>query len=909
MFHEIRTQISTLTVGAVLVSSVVVASAVYHSNRSTLLQYELGAVSKRLDEERKDVESELQTAREDLFFLKSMPPVSGIIRARRGGGIDSEGGSTEEQWRGRLQSIFNQALLSKPAYLTLRFVAAEGGGRELVGVERRGSEVVALHGSEQIAPDEESQFRRTLELAEGEVLVSEGTHEAQFPLASSETRYVSRISSPVFDASGDVFGVFVLHLDLDRVLKILESAAPAGSLFFVTDQRGEVLLRQTSEATIEIPQIGSDQIFDIIPMLRSLYERHATSPHLETLPMIEHGDYLVQFAKLSLDAQADNFLGLVVVSPRSSLTDVVAEMGKRTAGIVAALAFAAALLAILVARRLSAPILKITEAAEAFANNEPLPPLPLECKSEIGLLARTLQDALRTIQDQQTRVSAVIDNAIDGIITTDPYGLVLSFNRAASAIFQYSPQEVLGQNVSMLMPEAEAREHDGHLARYRECAGEGVVVGSTRLVSARRKNGELFPVDLSVSHAKLESQIILIGMVRDISKQKVAEARQAQLSQIVQSSLNEIFVFDPETLKFSFVNRGGLRNLGYTMEEMVNMTPLSIKPDFTEAQFRERLGPLVRGEREMIEFKTVHQRKDGSRYPIDVFVQALDFEPRPAFVAIILDASKRVEAEQALREHHAQLQKIVDERTRDLMLAKEQAEDANQAKSDFLSNMSHELRTPVHAIVSFSRQGIERIESWSPAEQEENLELIRKSGTRLLGLLNNLLDLSKLEADRFMFDPAPVDLVEIAHQCVELLGGTLADAGVEVTVSSSDEHVVAECDEESMLRVFHNLVSNGIKFSPRGGRLHISCSTEGSDVVQVAISDHGMGVPEDELESIFDKFAQSSKTRTGAGGTGLGLAICREIIHQHRGRIWAENNPSGGATFTFRIPLKNKGNA
>ncbi len=266
------------------------------------------------------------------------------------------------------------------------------------------------------------------------------------------------------------------------------------------------------------------------------------------------------------------------------------------------------------------------------------------------------------------------------------------------------------------------------------------------------------------------------------------------------------------------------------------------------------------------------------------------------------------ESERQLRDHRDHLQEMVTARTLELVHAKEAAEQANLAKSEFLANVSHELRTPMHAILSFAQLGQDRIAGGNAPlpKVSQYLERIDSSGERLLRLLNDLLDLSKLEAGMMTYDMGRHDVRSIASDVAGELAEMAAARGVSLRVPDGQERFLAWCDPARIGQVLRNLTSNGLKFTPAGGAVDLRFQTrtaDGADVVIVTVTDEGAGIPEAELEAIFDKFVQSSKTKSGAGGTGLGLSICREIVVQHRGRIWAENRPTGGAAVHVMLPM------
>ena len=245
-----------------------------------------------------------------------------------------------------------------------------------------------------------------------------------------------------------------------------------------------------------------------------------------------------------------------------------------------------------------------------------------------------------------------------------------------------------------------------------------------------------------------------------------------------------------------------------------------------------------------------------------------------------------------------------------LRQAKELAESANLAKSEFLANMSHELRTPLHAILSFANYGEKRIDTADRKELHRFFQQIITSGQRLMPLINSLLDLAKLEAGKVDYDIQQLDLMSEIKSAVNEIAPLAEKKNLKIIVHPPDISTNAYFDQGRIGQVIRNILSNGVKFSDSNTTMSITFThnhdLHNRTILQATISNYGLGIPAKELSTIFDKFAQSSKTKTGAGGTGLGLAICKQIVEDHHGRIWASMGEDGSTRFHFTLPIKTR---
>jgi len=277
----------------------------------------------------------------------------------------------------------------------------------------------------------------------------------------------------------------------------------------------------------------------------------------------------------------------------------------------------------------------------------------------------------------------------------------------------------------------------------------------------------------------------------------------------------------------------------------------------------------------------------------------------------LTEAKLKIEQQtNVVAKHRDYLEDMVEAQTSELLTAIQEVKEANIAKDAFLANMSHELRTPMHAIISFASIGIKKIKANEPEQLEDYFEKIQNSGNRLMRLLNDLLDLAKLESGSVSMAFCKGSLVEVILSRISELEAIHRNKKVSLTIHPKNLDTYAEFDTSQIGQVVENLLSNALRYTEEQGIVEVSISNEGDEgfslehpFLQVSIMDHGIGIPPGEELTVFDRFIQSSKTATGAGGTGLGLSICHEIIEAHRGLIWAENSPEGGAIFQFQIPV------
>jgi signal transduction histidine kinase len=254
-----------------------------------------------------------------------------------------------------------------------------------------------------------------------------------------------------------------------------------------------------------------------------------------------------------------------------------------------------------------------------------------------------------------------------------------------------------------------------------------------------------------------------------------------------------------------------------------------------------------------------------------------------------------------LRDSYNSLEQQVAERTRELGQAITQLESASRHKSDFLANMSHELRTPLNAIIGFSEVLLERMFGEINAKQKEYLQDILSSGRHLLSLINDILDISKVEAGRMELQPGPVDLRFVLQNAVNLVRERATRQGISVAVDVDAAIGTIEADERRVKQILFNLLSNALKFTPAGGGVTVTAARI-ADTVQISVRDTGIGIRSEDQDRIFEEFQQAGPGKA-VEGTGLGLALAKRFVEMHGGRIWVDSVVGTGSVFTFTLPL------
>ncbi len=531
----------------------------------------------------------------------------------------------------------------------------------------------------------------------------------------------------------------------------------------------------------------------------------------------------------------------------------------------------------------------------------------------VGLLYRVRSE--RKIRQLQQKLLWHVEKTPLAVIEWNKNFEVTSWNPAAETIFGYTQTEAIGEHAADLIIPCSIQDEISSVWEGLKAETGGI----HSINENRTKTGETIHCEWNNTTLfdKQNNFIGVASLVLDITDRiKIEEEirRNESKYRAMLEGLNDAaYRMSLPEGKYEYFSQASKKVFGHNADEWLS-NPLLIKeilhPDFI-SYFQEKWSDLIQGNiPAFYEYKIIDP-EGKERWIFQTNNGIFDDQKKIiALEGLCRDITKQKEAEEALQKAHDDLENKVQERTIELESAKKKAEQANQSKSEFLANISHELRNPMHQILSYSKYGVEKINR--PKEKLLHyFNSTRKAAERLMMLLNDLLDLSRMESGQLKYVFESCDVFQIIADAVSELRPSINEKQLVLQIGDPLLSTKANCDNYKVGQVVRNLLSNAIRYTPIGKNISVSY-TSGELVHQdrpiqslrVSVSDQGVGIPEDELELVFDRFTQSSLTKTGAGGTGLGLAICKEIIIAHQGKIWAENNPEGGASFSFELPYE-----
>jgi PAS domain S-box-containing protein len=507
-------------------------------------------------------------------------------------------------------------------------------------------------------------------------------------------------------------------------------------------------------------------------------------------------------------------------------------------------------------------------------------------KQTVTAIARDISEGKLTrelLWERENILKAITTSAGDAIIMIDSQGSITFWNDAGTRIFGYSPGEVMNRNLhDLLAPKRFHEDHQKAFPRFVQ-TGDGAAIGKTLELSALRKDGTEFQIELTLSSVQIRNEWSAIGIIREITERLKANEELRKLSRAVDQSPVSIVITNQKG-EIEFANPKACQLTGYTMEELLHQNPRVLKSGETPAADYADLWNTISAGRQ---WRGVfhNKKKNGELYW------------ESASISPILDANGNIT-------HYLAVKEDITERRKTEMQLTEQAEkmkELNATKDKFFGIIAHDLKSPFNAIIGISEVTVADVPELDPKDLLERLEMIRSSAKQAYHLLENLLIWARTQTKRLEFNPVVLDAEQLTTNTIALVKGQALKKKINL-VNDDCKKCYVFADRNMIETVLRNLVTNALKFTPHGGTVRLM-AVPVKNGVEFLVCDTGVGMSKESIEKLF-RIETSFSTRgtENERGTGLGLILCQEFITRHGGNISVTSEKGKGSTFRFTLP-------
>ncbi|MRV75168.1 PAS domain S-box protein [Duganella sp. FT92W] len=488
--------------------------------------------------------------------------------------------------------------------------------------------------------------------------------------------------------------------------------------------------------------------------------------------------------------------------------------------------------------------------------------------------------AMRDAKQVEARFRDVLESTPDAIIIANSTGLIVLANSQAERLFGYPSGELRGQPIEVLLPERYRGSHVGHRSSYFTQPRTRTMGAGLELYGVRKDLLE-FPVEISLSPINTEEGAMVMSAIRDISDRRKAEQKFRGLLEsapdaiVIVNSSGEIVLVNSQAENLFGYHRRDL--LGKRIEVLIPQRFAHGHPDLRSGFFHS---PRPRSMGAGLELYGL--RADGTEFPVEISLSPLETEGETLVSSAIRDISERKRIEATLHEQREQLQR------------------ASQAKDRFLANMSHELRTPLNAILGFAQLLDNDALPVSPEQRKEFMGYIQKAGTHLLELINEILDLSKIESGAVTLSMEPVGLDELLTESSIMMEPQASKRGIRM-IFPTQTGLHVQADRTRLKQVVLNLLSNAIKYNRDMGVVVVDCASIDGARVRISVQDTGQGLRSEQVEALFQPFNRLGQENSGQEGTGIGLVVTKRLVELMNGQIKVSSSPGTGSVFFIEL--------
>ncbi len=507
--------------------------------------------------------------------------------------------------------------------------------------------------------------------------------------------------------------------------------------------------------------------------------------------------------------------------------------------------------------------------------------------------------------EYEKKMVMVTESVQDAIVMINSQGLIQFWNQGAVNMFGYQKDEIMQKEIYSLMDKESYLKEAHEIMKEYQTPGTEPLIANRHEVIAKRKDGTTFYANIHIGSVYMNEEWGAVGIIRDITEEKMRVNELQKLSRAVETAIDTIVILDAIG-QVQFVNQAFLDVSGLSEEAVKEGAFNTVMYGRHSEISLDQLIEKVR-EKGNIRIVSRNKRKNGSVYYLDfsVIMTTDDHDDLSAYIFTGRDITAEVEVQHKLERHLVSMEKEIEDRTESYKQAKQEAESANLAKSSFLAHMSHEIRTPLNAIIGFSQ--ILGKDEQLQKEQKEQVNTIYQSGEHLLSLINDILELSKIEAGRLSYEVENIDLNNVFQEVANMFALKVQEKQIEFEMDLQDFEKGVIMDLKKIRQIILNLIGNAVKFTEDGGVYVVGTLSQdevGQGWLRVSVRDTAQGIKESELDKIFNPFEQSSQVRHRKEGTGLGLSITKRFIEGMDGKISVESELEKGSVFSFEIPVE-----
>lgn len=879
---SITAKLTSLVVAMIVMTAFAVNEAYIRGSSRILVDQAIADLEKEADFFQYPLAGVINQVKDDVRLISKLSAMEALMRAELAGGTDPAGEGAVEELQRRLAVTFREMLKTRERYVKIRLIGVQQDAREMLVVERHGADVRRLSESELTSKAKEGYFKVATGLPAGEIYLSAPDLEREDGKLTEPHVLLLRVATPLYSADGKIFGTAVISFDFSRVLLAMRQQLLTNRVLYISNAAGDYLVHPDKSklyaSALGHPHtIQSDQ-----PWLQRVLsnQKEETALHL---PEDESRGSIITFQKYHFDARdPENFLGISLEAPYRDIISRTAEVERQGyifSTIIALLAVTSAFLLLRVSMR---TLNQVAFAVTRYRQGEKNIALPTESPDEIGLLSREFQAMIRQKAEEEWARETLLRISQD----------ILGFKDLHS--FASTLMNLLASAVDAQVGVLYVNSDFGHGVR-REF-GEALVLLGGSGMDDRGRMEQSIPIGQGLAgQCASDGRMRLVSDVPDnylmvSSSLGAANPRQLLLLPVIFQK-RQIGVIELATLgSFSEAHIALLTQAAFNAGIIINSISISMRTEELLEETRLTAEELKRNEEEL---KTQQEELEVSNEEMEEKTRALE--------------DQNAQIRQKSREL-GESKRMIEEKARELELA-------GKYKSEFLANMSHELRTPLNSLLILARSLAENEEGNLTAEQVEEARIIHGGGLELLNLINDILDLSKVEAGKLniIMDNVPlhVTLRRIEQQFEPVV--KTGNLGFSIT---SDEKLpeTIYTDAQRVEQVLKNLLSNAFKFTEKGTvSLHVGRPQEGLTLhrgikdreksIAFSVTDTGIGIDETKLNSIFEAFQQEDgSTDRHYGGTGLGLTIARKFAHMLGGEIHVASKKGQGSTFTLILP-------